>query len=86
MLSYKDMAWAKKIFFGIFLIAIAASQAQAQENQTNKPPAFDRRPPAASLNVGAAKLKENLSYQIDPNTHIGLGGAGGFKFGLRINF
>jgi len=80
------MTWAKKIVFGIFLIAIVASQAQAQENQTNKPPAVDRRPPAASLNVGAAKLKENLGYKIDPNTHIGIGGGNGLKFGLRINF
>ncbi len=82
------MLHLKARIFGFFLILAFVYPLQAQENETNKPP-LSKAPikhdaAAASLNVGAIKLKENLGYHINPNTHIGIGS--GFKFGFRVNF
>lgn len=77
------MGFFFKTLITFLFIATYTLNSQAQENQTNKPPSLQRNAPAASLNVGAAKLKENLFYKVDPNTHIGING---LKFGLKINF
>lgn len=77
-----------KSFIFLLLITIPGFSIEAQENQNNKPPTAQShshlKAPTAGLNLGAVKLKENLGYKIDPNTHIGIGS--GFKFGLKINF
>ncbi len=77
------MGFFSKILTTFLFIATFTLNSQAQENQTNKPPSPNRNAPAASLNVGANKLKENLFYKVDPNTQIGING---LKFGLKINF
>lgn len=82
------MGFFKSFIFIFFLITSSSVVALAQENQNNKPPSAQNhshlKAPTAGLNLGAVKLKENLGYKIDPNTHIGIGS--GFKFGLKINF
>lgn len=62
---------------------------QAQENDTNKPPASfnviqTHNLPTPSLNLGAQRLKEIVVYQIDENTRFGM--SNGISLGFKINF
>lgn len=86
MLIQISMGFVSKTILGFLFLAFLSLPIQAQETLDKKIPSETRNPPVSALNASASKLKENLGYKIDPNTQIGLGGNGGFKFGFKINF